>query len=158
MCRAVQCPTSPSMSVPIAHQHNVTSWPDGMGSPTPKYPSDDENIIQLGRNLSAQVVVGGRQVLQAFKLGTLGTKVISMADQFLVGSYGQWQLPIAPSYPVSVAGRAHGLDGKARPASGHGNGRQMQRSRRRLEGSSSPRRSSHNVVLLCYVPGFAPSL
>lgn len=29
----------------------------------------------------------------------LGIKVISMDDQFLVGSYGQWQVPIPPPTP-----------------------------------------------------------
>lgn len=41
----------------------------------------------------------GGKVPNAPELGTLGIKVISMDDQFLVGSYGQWQVPIPPPTP-----------------------------------------------------------
>lgn len=84
------------------------------------------------------------EVLQALELGTLGTKVISMADQFPVGSYGQWQLPI-PSLPHQRS--RTGWTGKPDPRQAMlllevGHGRQ-----RFLEKGHRLPASSHKVVL-----------
>lgn len=83
------------------------------------------------------------EVLQALELGALGTKVISMADQFPVGSYGQWQLPI-PSLPHQRS--RTGWTGKPDPRQAMllevGHGRQ-----RFLEKGHRLPASSHKVVL-----------